>query len=327
MTTLITGAGLVGSLAAARLIAERGEHPVLYDVAFSMENLVERLPLEQVTLVRGDVTDFPDLARVVQDHHVDRIIHTAGMLTWMVRQRPYAGVRVNLLGTLSVLEAARLSGVRRVVFCSSYSVYRGLKEPPVDRTFHEDFALRSVSDYPPSVYSSMKLAAEWLGHCYRNEYGVDFVAVRFGGVFGPWRGSPGAGPGQLMQRLVESAFYQKPCRISSGDLEYARSDYIYACDAAQGAVRAAFAPSPDSRVYNIAMGQVSTVRDIVAALEHITHRKMDLDVYHGGSHSGYDQEIFPSDTSLARAELGWELEYPMETALRDYLAWLGRGAA
>ncbi len=72
------------------------------------------------------------------------------------------------------------------------------------------------------------------------------------------------------------------------------------------------------------MGQVSTVRDVVAALERITGRRIDLDVYQGGSHSGYDQEVFPSDTSLARAELGWQLEYPMEAALRDYLAWLGR---
>src|SRR5437763_12092322 len=119
MTTMITGAGLVGSLAAARLLAQGEEHPILYDVAFSMNNLAERLPLDRVTLIRGDVNDLPDVVRAIQTHGVDRVIHTAGFLTWMVRERPYAGVLVDLLGLMSELEAARLTGIDRVVFCSS----------------------------------------------------------------------------------------------------------------------------------------------------------------------------------------------------------------
>lgn len=324
MTTMITGAGLVGSLAAARLIADHGERPVLYDVAFSMDNVAERVPLDRVDLVRGDITDVPDLVRTIQTYGVDRIVHTAGFLTWMVRERPYAGVRVNLVGTLSVLEAARLTGVKRVVFCSSNTVYMGLKERPPSGLLTEDFKLRAVSEYPPSVYASMKLAAEWLGHCYRNEYGVDFVAVRFGGVFGPWRGVPSGGPTRLLQQLIENTWYGRLCHIGMGDLERGGMDYVYGHDAAQGAVKAAFAQRPETRVYNIAMGELYTVRDIIAIIERLTGRKAQLEVFQGGSHSGYSQETYAADLARSRAELGYEVEFPMEKAIAHYLAWLER---
>lgn len=322
MTTLITGAGLVGSLAAVRLIAEHGERPVLYDVAFSMANLADRVPLDQVDLVAGDVNDVPDLVQALQKHGVDRIIHTAGLLTSTVRGRPYAGVRINLNGTLSTLEAARLAGVRRVVFCSSNTVYLGLRERPPDGKAHEDFSLRTVSEAPPSVYASMKLAAEWLGHCYTNEYGLDVVSVRFGGVFGPWRGAPSGGPSRLVQQLLEGAWRGQPARVGAGDLERPGMDYVYAADAAQGTVRAAYAQTPSSRVYNISMGEVYTVTELSSLIERVTGRPVSIERLPGQSLSGYANPMWPADLSRAQQELGFEVEFPMERAIEDYADWL-----
>jgi UDP-glucose 4-epimerase len=327
MTTMITGAGLVGSLAAARLLAEGEERPVLYDVAFSMENLAERLPLDRVTLVRGDVNDLPDLVRTMQTHGVDRVIHTAGFLTWMVRERPYAGVRVNLMGLLSVLEAARLTAVDRVVFCSSSTVYLGATQRPPSGRLEENFTLQAVRDHPPSVYASMKLAGEWLGHNYREEYGVECASVRFAGVFGPWHGTPSGGPSQLMKNLIESAAQGRPCRISSGALASAAIDYVYASDAAQGAVRAAQAPKLESWVYNVGMGAIYKVPELVANVERVAGRKLELDVFEARSPSGYSTDSFPTDLSRSRAELGYDPEYPMDEAIRNYLDWLERGAS
>ena len=327
MTTLITGAGLVGSLAAARLIAEGNERPVLYDVGFSMPNLAERVDLDKVTLVRGDVTDVPDLIRVIQTHGVDRIIHSAGMLTWMVRERPYTGVRVNLIGTLAVFEAARLTGVKRVVFCSSNTVHLGTKGGGSTEPEGADFALRTVSEYPPSVYASMKLAGEWLGHCYRNEYGVDVVSVRFAGVFGPWHGTPSGGPSQLLQQVIECAYHGRPCRLSAGDLDRAATSYVYAADAAQGTVRGVHAAEPTTRVYNIAMAELHTLREIVDMTERLADRKLQIKETPAPSLSGYGSAAHPPpDLRPAGAELGYHVEYPMEEAIRDYLGWLQRTA-
>jgi UDP-glucose 4-epimerase len=291
-----------------------------------MANLAERVPLERVTLVRGDVTDVPDLVRAIQTHGVDRIIHTAGFLTWMVRERPYAGTRVNLLGTLSVLEAARVTGVQRVVFCSSSTVYLGLDTPPPSGAHREDFTLHAISEYPPSVYASMKLAAEWLCHCYRNEYGVDAVAVRFGGVFGPWHGTPSGGPSQVLQQIVENTYRGLPVRVSAVDLERGGMDYVYAADAAQGTVRAAFAEAPQTRAYNVAMGRLYTVREILDLTEEIVGRPPDLEIIQAGTNSGYNKPGAPTDLSASRQEIGYVPEFPMDEAIRDYAGWLERQA-
>src|SRR5258708_4664623 len=117
MAILITGAGLVGTLAAGRIISERGEMPIMYDQAYSLANVAERLPVDKMTLVEGDINDASKLQDVIQRHGITDIIHTAGMLTPAVRQRPLIGVQVNLTGTATVLEIARSTGVRRVVFC------------------------------------------------------------------------------------------------------------------------------------------------------------------------------------------------------------------
>jgi UDP-glucose 4-epimerase len=326
MTTLITGAGLVGSLAAARLIAERDERPILYDVGFSLPNVSERVDLDKVTLVRGDVTDVPDLVRAIQTYSVDRIIHSAGMLTWMVRERPYTGVRVNLMGTLAVYEAARLTGVQRVVFCSSNTVHLGTKGGGTEPE-GTDFALHTVSEYPPSVYASMKLAGEWLGHCYRQEYGVDVVSVRFAGVFGPWHGTPSGGPSQLLQQVIECAYYGRPCRLSAGDLDRRATSYVHAADAAQGTVRGVHAAEPTTRVYNIAMPEMYTLRQIVEMTEHLADRKLQIEELPSPSLTGYSDTAHPPpDLRASEAELGYRVEYPMERAIRDYLAWLERTA-
>jgi nucleoside-diphosphate-sugar epimerase len=126
MPTLITGAGLVGTMAAVRLIKDGLDDPVLYDVGFSTERLEKWLNLDKVTLAQGDVTDLPDLIKSIQQHGVDRIVHTAALHTGEVRKKPYAGSRVNIMGTMAVLEAARLTGLKRVVFCSSITMYLGL---------------------------------------------------------------------------------------------------------------------------------------------------------------------------------------------------------
>ena len=91
MTTLITGAGMIGSLAAARIVSERSERPVLYDIAFSERNLSERLDSGSVELVKGDIGDIGDLLRAIEEHGTERIIHTASLLTRDLIPRPVSG--------------------------------------------------------------------------------------------------------------------------------------------------------------------------------------------------------------------------------------------
>jgi nucleoside-diphosphate-sugar epimerase len=327
MTTLITGAGMIGSLAAARIVRERGERPVLYDVAFSMPNLAERLDLGQVEMVKGDVTDVGHLVETFQRNQVDRVIHTASFLTRDVIARPYAGVRVNLLGTLSVLEAARICGVGRVVFCSSLVVTMGRRSVQADGFTDEDFSMKVVSEYPPSLYASMKLASEWLCHCYTSEYGVDAGAVRFAGVFGPWHGVPGGGPSKLLKALIEAAHFGTGYSIAADDLDRQGMDYTYSPDGAQALVRAAYADQLPNRVYNAAMGRLYMMREIIELIEKAAGRPIRLDVIEQDSMTKYGNATSPMELSRSRAELGYKVEFPMDVAVADYLEWLERTSA
>lgn len=327
MTTLITGAGMIGSLAAARIVDEHGEQPVLYDVGFSMQNLEERLDLDAVTLVKGDIGDVGDLISTIETYDVQRIIHTASFLTRDVIARPVAGVRVNLMGTLNVLEAARLTGVPRFVFCSSTVVTMGRREVASDADTVEDFNLNVVSEYPPSLYASMKMASEWLGHNYRDTYDMETVSVRFGGVFGPWHGVPGGGPSKLLKQLIECAHHGRVYRIAEPDLDRQGMDYTYSVDGAQATVRAAFSKNVSNHVYNASMGDLYPIREIIAQIEKAAGKSIELEITQEDSMTKYSNPTSAMDLSRSRSDLGYAVEYPMDVAVADYLEWLEtRGA-
>ena len=118
MAVLITGAGLVGSQVAQRLV-ESGEKPILFDIAPSIENLERIVDLSKVKLIRGDVLEPFELMKVIQEERVDRLIHTAAVMTTVMRERLLAGIRINVMGMANILEVARLTKLKRVVLTSS----------------------------------------------------------------------------------------------------------------------------------------------------------------------------------------------------------------
>ena len=295
---------------------------MLYDVTFSTENLQDHFALSDVRLVRGDVTDIAELYDAVSTNGVDRIVHTASFLTSTVNQRPVAGVHVNLIGMLSVLETARLAGLKRVVFCSANTVAMGRAE--IDQT-DEDFTLRSVSEYPPTIYGTMKLASEWLGHNYRDVFGVDVVSMRLGGVFGPWRGAPSGGPSRLLKAIIEQAWAGKPVRLSESDLAQSM-DFVYARDVAKGLVLALDHPAPPSRVYNLSGGRLCSVGEVVNLVGKALGREVALEAAPEGASTSSYRPGPPINISRATRELGFEPDFPIERAIEDYLDWLGRSS-
>jgi len=177
MSVLVTGAGQIGAHIAQRLAAE-GQTPVLYDAAPPLDFLKSLLALDRITLCRGDIRDVVALLDVVREQQVHAIIHTAGLLPPATEGLPRLTTEVNVDGTGNVLEAARLAGVRRVVFCSTLGVYdmaavRG-------ELLREDDAVKL-----DSLYGASKLYAEKLGQSYAKRHGVEFVTLRFAHIFGP----------------------------------------------------------------------------------------------------------------------------------------------
>src|SRR6266542_4369592 len=136
MPTLITGLGLVGT-SYAQLALKRGENILFYDVAPRKDFLANKLGPANVTVVQGDVRDLPVLVETIQKHKVDKVIHTAGLIGGKVAQPIYTGMQINVMGTINVAEAVRLTRVKRLVQISTMGIYdrRKGEAAPIDEDF------------------------------------------------------------------------------------------------------------------------------------------------------------------------------------------------
>src|SRR3954462_1279350 len=120
MTTLVIGSGLVGSQI-ARILVERGEKPVLMDYAAQTEAIGQIVDLAKVTLVAGDVLRPLSIVDALRTHGITQVAHTAAnpLLTQGAQKEPYWAINLNIMGTVNVLEAARVTGIKRVAVSSS----------------------------------------------------------------------------------------------------------------------------------------------------------------------------------------------------------------
>ena len=316
MTILLTGGmGAIGSWV-ARELAEAGHRPILYDVRADYALIPD---LEgRVEVVTGDLLDLPNLVRTVLDRKVERILHLAAMMPPQAQANPYQGFQVNALGTVNVLEAARIGGVKRVVYTSSKGVYgpiTGDHAHPTYKPLTEDYPVR-----PNSVYGATKLAGEHMAFNYVRNYGLDFVALRFGSTYGP--GKLGRhGIVGLHSRMIEAAMAGQETSIPQGGDQV--DDMVYNADTAHAAVLACFAERLEHRAFNIATGKGSTLRDLAGAVRKLFPNAVieigpGLDYYGGGG--GYS--VF--DIGRAQRELGYAPRYSLESGVEHYVKTMGR---
>ena len=327
MKTLITGAGLVGSHVAQKLV-EMGQRPVLFDVAPRMDYIASVVPLDKVTIVMGDITDISDLVRVIQREKIEQVVHTAFMLTSPSTERPLAGVRMNIGGTSHILEAARLMGVRRVVFTSSMAIYLRTSMNEVKGPYTEDMAFKSISERLTSIYAVTKLTCEHLGLAYYDLYGLDFIALRIAGIFGPYKArSPGGFNTVLIRDIIDAALSGKALTLERPLGWPLPREFVYAKDVANAIVKACSAGSLESRVYNIGSAKFYDFPEVVEIARRVfpgaAIKAKEGEWTHPmpvGSGWHYDLPQ-PIDISLAQRELGYVPEYDMEKAMTDFSNW------
>ena len=120
-TTLITGLGLVGTSYAQHAL-KRGENVVFYDFAPRKDFLAHKLGSANITVVQRDVRDLPSLIETMQKYKCDTVLHTAGLIGGKVANPIYSGLQINVMGTINVAEAVRLTGVKRLVQISTFGI-------------------------------------------------------------------------------------------------------------------------------------------------------------------------------------------------------------
>lgn len=248
MRCLITGgAGFIASHLAETLQSQN--HEV---VLFDLRNLPAESPL-----VVGDIRDTALLVSTLRDHRTEAIFHLAALpgVRLSVRE-PARAIDVNVQGTTSVLEAARLAGVRKFTFVSSSSVYGlGLPMP-----FQEDV----TPARPISPYAASKLAGEALCHAYAHLYNLSITVTRLFTVYGPRQR-----PDLAFHKFIAAIAAAQPIPIyGAGDT---RRDYTYCADAAR-ALAATLQLSTGYEIINIASGRAIPLSEVIATIEAVANR-------------------------------------------------------
>lgn len=285
------------------------------DIAFQPSALAEIFDINEVRLFKGDVLDPLALSKVVKEEKITRVIHTAAnpMLTVGAQQNPYTAIHLNIMGTVNVLETARIFELERVVSCSSGVLYNYVMGG-------EDRGAEGKEEAyprPTTVYGSTKQACENLGLNYA-WLGVDFAAVRLAAVFGPWRGLGGGGPSNLFREML-----QKSLRGEESTFPKRHVEWVHSKDAAQGAVKACHAERLQSRVFNIGMGEIYDSEEIVDIVTRLIPRaKVHVIQPPKGVGPSPIPLKHPYDLTRSRSELGYEPEYKMREAIQDYITFL-----
>ena len=253
MNIFITGAGLVGCHL-ARLLAERGHKAVLYDVAPHRDYIASITSAAE--LVEGDVRDLPTLIDCMRGCAPDVVFHSAFLIGSRINEHPHAGMSANVDGAMALAEATRLSGVKRLLFASTFGIYRWDLSPAEPIT--EDFPIGGTR-----FYAASKIACERILAAFASWYGLEFAILRFAQVYGLGHYAGGDAAGPAMHAALAEALAGQPVQLDPGVLS--TNDYVYVEDVAFGVMLACERPLRHE-VYNLGSGRLSTSEDVAAAI-------------------------------------------------------------
>ncbi len=305
MAVFITGGnGHIGSWIAS-LFARANKDILIYDVNRRCpENLEDYR--DKIQFIEGDVLDFARLTDVLKKNHqnIEGIIHTVAVMGEFVPLNPHFNVRLNVIGLLNVLEAARIFDIKKFLFTSTGAVY-GKKKGET----REDDGLN-----PQDLYAASKASAEMIGRQYAEVYHLDYRIGRLYFVYGPGR--------------LPSTFFTL-YKIAFGVLEGIQGlqsskggdqkiDFTYVLDAAQGIYRLFEKKKPDSSVYNLSSGKSYKIAEVVALCKKYTHFPTEISLGKGILMN----RVEGLDISRAQKELGYQPEYDIEKGIRLYSDWI-----
>lgn len=308
---LVTGgAGFIGSHLSERLVAEGAEVVCLdaftgdlYPPALKEANIAGLAASPRFRLVRGDICDATLLESVIAGGGITRVVHLAarpGVRPSL--EYPLEYERVNVGGTLVLLEALRRHPVKSLVFGSSSSVYGATATAP----FREDDHLGR----PVSPYAATKLTAEHFCQVYADLFHIPIVCLRFFTVYGPRNR-----PDMAAFRFTTALLRGEPVPLY-GDGS-ARRDFTFVDDTVTG-ITAALRWEGSFEVLNVGNSRAVPVNEFLALLEAKTGKRANLKRL---PPQPGDVPLTCADTTRAEAVLGFHARVPLEEGLDRLVAW------
>jgi UDP-glucose 4-epimerase len=297
MNFLITGAaGFLGSALANQLAREGHQVRGLDDLSTGDPRVLS----PDVHFTRGDVNDRPKLWTLLQE--VDCVYHLAARVSVpesVLYPREYNAVNVG--GTVSMMEAMRDVGVRRVILASSGAVYGDQGEQPLRETAIPD---------PHSPYAVSKVSAEHYIRTIGKLWGLETVCLRIFNAYGPGQHLPPSHP-PVVPHFLRQAL-RGGTLVVHGDGTQTR-DYVYVDDVVSAMVAASTAPNINGLVINVGSGTETSIRELVKKVSEVTGREVDS-LYNAITPGGVSRMC--ADLSLAAQKLNYRSSIKLDDGLR-----------
>jgi UDP-glucose 4-epimerase len=303
---LVTGgAGFIGSNLVDELIGRGHPVRVLDDLSTGYETQIN----PAAELVVGSVDDLDAVRTAIDGCEV--VFHEAAHRAVLRSvEHPLSTDSANTHGTLTILDAARNAGARRVVYASSSSVYGGAEQRPTPE---------STPLLPRSPYAVSKLAGEHYCRVFTELYGLETFALRYFNVYGP-RQRPESQYAAVIPLFIEALRNERPPLVH-GDGKQSR-DFTYISDVVAANIAAATAPAAVAgRAYNVAGGSEYSLLDMLA----IIGRLLDVEPEpeHTDPRPGDVRHTCAEVSAVAR-DLDWRTEVSFDDGLARTVEWFTR---
>ena len=293
MKVLVTGgSGFIGSHVVDKL-RDNGVNVRVYDsIIPNYRNDIE--------YYQGSILDYESLCFAMSG--VDAVMHLAAVADVKgVLENPHYSESINVRGTINVLEAAKTSGVKRVIYGSTTWVYSEAESNNVD----ESTPLHA----PTHFYTATKLTGEYYCQSYSKLFSIETTILRYGIPYGPR-----ARDEAVIPIFVRQAVNGEPLRIEGDGSQF--RNFVYVEDLAEGNVLALKAVAKN-KIYNLDGNEKITIKKLVDLLKELLGNvKIEYKPSRHGDFSGKDVS-----SELAKKELGWEPKTGLEEGLKKYINW------
>ena len=330
MKVLLTGGtGYIGSHTAVELIKSGYDVELLDNLANSKITVLEKI--EKITGVKPkfyevDLCDEAKTLEVFNHTHFDAVMHFAGLKAVAESvEKPLEYYENNLGSTISLLKAMEKTGVKKLIFSSSATVYGD--QNPGEGGFSE---MMTTGVGITNPYGWTKCMIEQILRDYAHAHdGFAVTLLRYFNPVGADKSGligedPNGIPNNLMPivmkvylgELPQLTIYGDDYKTKDGSCE---RDFIHVTDLARGHIAALKKMTTGAKTYNLGTGKPTSVFAIIDAFEKVAERKLPTKI--GERRAGDLARLF-ANPSLAEAELGWKAELTVEDAVRDTLGYL-----